>query len=141
MARSTNYSILADVVLNLNNIQKQLDSKKYDININTKLDSNIKTELSDINTKTKDLSKSNEDLGLTYQQLSMIADGCIDALRNMYSQVLELDSAITDFKKVSDLQGESLNNYVGNLTEAGKQVARTGKPNRSEPVCCDGKAA
>lgn len=141
MAKSTNYSILADVVLNLNNIQQQLNSKKYDININTKLDSNIKTELSDINTKTKDLSKSNEDLGFTYQQLSMIANGCIDALRNMYTQVLELDSAITDFKKVSDLQGESLNNYVGNLTEAGKQVARTGKPNRSEPVCCDGKAA
>ena len=141
MAKSTNYSILADVVLNLDNIQKQLNSKKYDINIKTNLDNNIKTELSDINTKTKDLSKSNEDLGLTYQQLSMIADGCIDALRNMYTQVLELDSAITDFKKVSDLQGESLNNYVDNLTEAGKQVARTGKPNRSEPVCCDGKAA
>lgn len=141
MARSTNYSILADVVLNLDNIQKQLNSKKYDINIKTNLDNNIKTELSDINTKTKDLSKSTEDLGLTYQQLSMIADGCINALRNMYTQVLELDSAITEFKKVSDLQGESLNNYVDNLTEAGKQVARTGKPNRSEPVCCDGKAA
>lgn len=141
MAKSTNYSILADVVLNLDNIQKQLNSRKYDINIKTNLDNNIKTELSDINTKTKDLSKSTEDLGLTYQQLSMIADGCINALRNMYTQVLELDSAITEFKKVSDLQGESLNNYVDNLTEAGKQVARTGKPNRSEPVCCDGKAA
>ena len=141
MAKSTNYSILADVVLNLDNIQKQLNSKKYDINIKTKLDSNVKTELSDINTKTKDLAKSTEDLGLTYQQFSMIADSCIDALKSMYTQVFELDSAITEFKKVSDLQGESLNNYVGNLTEAGKQVARTGKPNRSEPVCCDGKAA
>lgn len=141
MARSTNYSILADVVLNLDNIQKQLNSRKYDINIKTKLDNNIKTELSDINKETEKLKKSNKDLGLTYQQLSMIADGCIDALRNMYTQVLELDSAITEFKKVSDLQGESLNNYVDNLTEAGKQVARTGKPNRSEPVCCDGKAA
>ncbi len=141
MARSTNYSILADVVLNLDNIQKQLNSRKYDINIKTKLDNNIKTELSDINKETEKLKKSNKDLGLTYQQLSMIADSCIDALRNMSTQVLELDSAITDFKKVSDLQGESLNNYVGNLTEAGKQVARTGKPNRSEPVCCDGKAA
>ncbi len=141
MAKSTNYSILADVVLNLDNIQKQLNSRKYNININTKLDSNIKTELSDIDKETKKLKKSNKDLGLTYQQLSMIADSCIDALRNMCTQVLELDSAITEFKKVSDLQGESLNKYVDNLTEAGKQVARTGKPNRSEPVCCDGKAA
>ena len=141
MAKSTNYSILADVVLNLDNIQKQLNSRKYDININTKLDSNIKTELSDIDKETKDLAQSTEDLGFTYQQFSMIADACVNALTSMYTQVLELDSAITEFKKVSDLQGESLNNYVGNLTEAGKQVARTGKPNRSEPVCCDGKAA
>jgi hypothetical protein len=37
----------------------------------------------------------------------------------------ELDSALTDFKKVSDLSGDSLTEYVGKLTELGEETART----------------
>ena len=59
----------------------------------------------------------------------------------MYEQVKNLDDAMTDFKKVSDLQGAALDKYVAKLSQSGREVARTGKPNRSEPVCCDGKAA
>ena len=44
----------------------------------------------------------------------------------MVNQVKEMDSAITEFKKVSDLSGKSLDNYVQGLAEAGATVARTG---------------
>nr|DAM83517.1 MAG TPA: hypothetical protein [Caudoviricetes sp.] len=39
------------------------------------------------------------------------------------------------------MSGASLDSYVDKLTKAGQSVARTGKPNRSEPVCTDGKCA
>ena len=44
-----------------------------------------------------------------------------------------MDESLTEFKKVSTLSGNELDRYVDKLSEAGKQVARTGKPNRSEP--------
>ena len=37
---------------------------------------------------------------------------------------------LTEFKKVSDLSGASLDNYTSKLSEIGKTVARTGKPKR-----------
>lgn len=36
-------------------------------------------------------------------------------------------------KKVSDLSGSSLDNYVAKLSEMGTVVARTGKPKRQAP--------
>ena len=54
---------------------------------------------------------------------------------------ITLDTAQTEFKKVSDLTGAALDSYTQKLANMGKEVGRTGKPNRSEPVCCDGKAA
>ena len=66
---------------------------------------------------------------------------CVDIIEKMTDQVFELDTSLTEFKKVSDLSGSALDSYVDKLSDMGKEVARTGKPNRSEPVCCDGKAA
>lgn len=43
----------------------------------------------------------------------------------MIGQYAELDAAVTEFKKVSDLTGQSLDNYVQKLGEMGTSVART----------------
>lgn len=52
------------------------------------------------------------------------------AVNDAISQVFELDSAITEFRKVSDLSGEALDDYTDKLADLGAEVART----RSEMV-------
>ena len=55
------------------------------------------------------------------------------AIEAFVGQTMEMDESLTEYKKVSTLSGYELDRYVDKLSEAGKQVARTGKPNRSEP--------
>ena len=47
------------------------------------------------------------------------------AIMQTISTVKEFDSALTEFRKVSNLSGESLNAYVDKLGELGSTVART----------------
>ena len=138
---NTNYSIIADVELELKNAQKQLNEFRKDNKLN--LDLNVKgsKSLSDADGKVKKLDDSTKDLVFTYQQFRQVLDSVVDVTGKMVEQVKTLDAAQTEFRKVSDLSGKALDAYQDKLSKAGKTVGRTGKPNRSEPVCCDGKAA
>lgn len=135
MASNNDYSILAKVVLDLNNIQQQLNNaaKKVTFKVDGKGIRSVTAELDTMSTATQQASKHAEDLGLTYQQARLIMDKCVDTISSMVEQVYTLNSAMTEFKKVSDLRGSGLEDYVQSLSEMGKTVARTGKPNRSEP--------
>lgn len=137
----TNYSIIADVELELKNAQQQLNEFRKENKINLDVNVNGGKSLEDTSNKTKNLDDSTKDLMFTYQQFRQVLDSVIDVAGKMSEQVKALDSAQTDFKKVSDLSGQALDAYQEKLSAAGKTVGRTGKPNRSEPVCCDGKAA
>ena len=138
---NTNFSIIADVELELKDAQKQLDGFRKDNKLN--LDLNVKgsKSLSDADGKVKKLDDSTKDLVFTYQQFRQVLDSVVDVTGKMVEQVKTLDAAQTEFRKVSDLSGKALDAYQDKLSKAGKTVGRTGKPNRSEPVCCDGKAA
>ena len=134
MASNNDYSILAKVVLDLNNIQSQLNNaaKKVTFKVDGKGIRSVTAELDTMSTATQQASKHAEDLGLTYQQARLIMDKCVDTISSMVEQVYTLNSAMTEFKKVSDLRGSGLEDYVQSLSEMGKTVARTGKPNRYE---------
>ena len=138
---NTHYSIIADVELELKNAQKQLNEFRKDNKLN--LDLNVKgsKSLSDADGKVKKLDDSTKDLVFTYQQFRQVLDSVIDVTGKMVEQVKTLDAAQTEFKKVSDLSGKALDAYQDKLSKAGKTVGRTGKPNRSEPVCTNGKCA
>lgn len=138
---NTQYSIIADVELELKNAQKQLNEFRKDNKLN--LDLNVKgsKSLSDADGKVKKLDDSTKDLVFTYQQFRQVLDSVVDVTGKMVEQVKTLDAAQTEFRKVSELSGKALDAYQDKLSKAGKTVGRTGKPNRSEPVCCDGKAA
>ena len=75
-------------------------------------------------------AKSAENLGLTFQEANLIMSRSLDIITSMVDEVYALDSSLTEFKKVSDLSGASLENYTNKLSEIGKTVARTGKPKR-----------
>ena len=138
---NTHYSIIADVELELKNAQKQLNEFRKDNKLN--LDLNVKgsKSLSDADGKVKKLDDSTKDLVFTYQQFRQVLDSVVDVTGKMVEQVKTLDAAQTEFKKVSDLSGKALDAYQDKLSKAGKTVGRTGKPNRSEPVCTNGKCA
>lgn len=130
------------------NVGVKLDTSKIQSDLNKALQSKsttvkVKTDgsMSKLAGETDRLNQSTQDVINTYQVFSQILNKSVEAIKSMASATIELDSAMTEFKKVSDLSGKSLDSYVNNLTKVGQSVARTGKPNRSEPVCCDGKAA
>ena len=139
--KGRNYSILVGIKLDTSDVQKQLDKIKLnDININVKV--NGKDELKETNEILKETNKENkkaskaakehadevEKLGLTYQQANAIMSKSVEIIGMMVDSVFELDDALTSFKKVSDLSGQSLDSYVEKLTQMGLEVGRTGKP-------------
>lgn len=141
MGRQSQYSILVDAELNLKDLENQLKGHKYKIDVDSSGAKSGAKNMKDASDSAKELKNAGDDLSLTYQVANDVFRRSIQVISSMIEQVRELDSAITDFKKVSDLSGASLDAYVDKLTKAGQSVARTGKPNRSEPVCTDGKCA
>lgn len=141
MGRQSQYSILVDAELNLKDLENQLKGHKYKIDVDSSGAKSGAKNMKDASASAKELKNAGDDLSLTYQVANDVFRRSIQVISSMVEQVRELDSAITEFKKVSDLSGASLDSYVDKLTKAGQSVARTGKPNRSEPVCTDGKCA
>ena len=72
-----------------------------------------------------------ETLGVTkkviqFGAITAIIRGVTSGLGDMVKNVYELDGALTEFKKVSDLSGKGLERYTDQAYKAGKTVARTG---------------
>lgn len=140
MAQS-NYSIIADVELELKKAKQQLDEFKKNNKLNLDVNVNGGNKIKDLGSQTDSLNNSTKEVTLTYQQFRQVLDSVVEVAGKMYEQVKTLDSAVTEYSKVTELSGDALDQYVSKLSAMGKEVGRTGKPNRSEPVCCDGKAA
>lgn len=117
---ASQYSILVDVDFSTNQIQQKLRQAAQNTKINFDVDSSGIDQA----------AKSAENLGLTFQEANLIMSKSLDIITSMVEEVYALDSSLTEFKKVSDLSGASLENYTSKLSEIGKTVARTGKPKR-----------
>lgn len=78
------------------------------------------------NTKIKFDTSDLEDANLTFNVANQLFRESIDLISSLTTEVYELDSSLTEFKKVSDLSGKSLDNYVSKLSAMGTEVARTG---------------
>nr|DAK80814.1 MAG TPA: minor tail protein [Caudoviricetes sp.] len=139
---ATNYSIIVDAELDLKKIKEQLKevaSNGVDLKVHGAAQG--KKEIDDVTKSTRQLNEAGQDLELTFNVAHEVFSKFLSVVKDMAGQVYELDAALTEFKKVSDLSGSALDEYVDKLSQLGQEVGRTGKPNRSEPVCCDGKAA
>lgn len=139
---ASNYSIIVDAELDLKKIKEQLKevaSNGVDLKVHGAAQG--KKEIDDVTKSTRQLNEAGQDLELTFNVAHEVFSKFLSVVKDMAGQVYELDDALTEFKKVSDLSGSALDDYVDKLSQLGQEVGRTGKPNRSEPVCCDGKAA
>ena len=117
---ASQYSILVDVDFSTSQIQQKLQNAAKNTKINFDVDSGSIDQA----------AKAAENLGLTFQEANLIMSKSLDIITSMVDEVYALDSSLTEFKKVSDLSGASLENYTNKLSEIGKTVARTGKPKR-----------
>ena len=139
---AVNYSVVVQAELDLKKIKEQLKevaSNGVDLKVHGAAQG--KKEIDDVTKSTRQLNEAGQDLELTFNVAHEVFSKFLSVVKDMAGQVYELDAAITEFKKVSDLSGSALDDYVDKLSQLGQAVGRTGKPNRSEPVCCDGKAA
>lgn len=71
---------------------------------------------------TLDITKKVVQFGAATAVIRGVTSGIGDMVRNVY----ELDGALTEFKKVSDLSGKGLENYTNQAYETGRTVAKTG---------------
>ena len=58
--------------------------------------------------------------------VTAVIRGVTSGIGDMVQNTFELDAALTEFKKVSDLSGEGLKRYTDQAYKAGRQTARTG---------------
>lgn len=135
MASNADYSILAKVVLDLGGIQKQLNnaSKGVKFNIDSGGVATATTQMNELGDATDKAGAAAVSAYSDWYQYYMVLQQVINVVESLAEQTFTLDASMTEFKKVSDLTGSALDRYVEKLTKTGKAVARTGKPNRSEP--------
>ena len=126
---TSNFSVLVDLVPDVSSLKQKLKNQK--IEINTKVTGT--EQVQNLNTAVQDTNRSVEEATITWQQYREVLNLATRAIEAFVGQTMEMDEALTEFKKVSTLSGNELDRYVDKLAQAGKQVARTGKPNRSEP--------
>lgn len=113
MANSA-WSIRVGVDLDTSDIQSQLNQATQETKL--KLDtSGAGGALDGLNAK----------FDLTYQLANKIYQMSKEAIGAMVEQVYTVDKALTEFKKVSDLRGDDLQDYTKQLAESGRTVART----------------
>ena len=111
------FEILARVRLDTNDIQRQLQSVQANVNVNAN-SGGLEDQTVKIGADTSDFEMSISVANAIMREFTEIAKSMID-------QVYELDGAITEFKKVSDLSGTALDSYVEQLGELGQVTART----------------
>lgn len=126
---TSNFSVLVDLVPDVSSLKKKLKNQNIEIKARVTGTEKVKN----LNAAVQDNAEVVEDAALTWQQYREMLNLATRAIESFVGQTMEMDESLTEFKKVSTLSGDELDRYVNKLSEAGKQVARTGKPNRSEP--------
>lgn len=131
---ATNYSIIVDVDFKEKEVQQKLnalvknlgDKAKVDLKVN--IDGSAEKNLKQIGEAAEGVNSAGGKIGITYQAANAILSKTVEIASSMVEQVYDLDSAMTEFQKVSNLQGRDLDDYQQKLSEIGRTVARTGKP-------------
>ena len=111
------FEILAKVKLDTSNIQKQLQNVQANIN--------AKVKTGGLQDQTVNISANTSDFEMSISVANAIMREFIEIADKMVDQVYELDGAITEFKKVSELRGSGLDEYITELGQLGQTVGRT----------------
>lgn len=142
---NSNYQIFVTAKVLKGDVQKQLDEIARGLKSKLKVDLQGADKAADglksMSNEAKNANGSLDDLNLTVDAANKVFSAAMETVKDFTEQVFELNRAQIEFQKVSDLTGAALDEYTSKLAKAGQSVARTGKPNRSEPGCWDSKPA
>lgn len=111
---SSAWAIRVGVDLDTSDIQSQLDKATQGTKVN-------------LNTAEAEggLQRLSSGFDLTYQMANKLYQMSKQTIQAMVEEVREVDKALTEFKKVSDLRGSDLDDYSKGLAVSGREVART----------------
>lgn len=126
---SWNIGVGIEIKTSTSEIQKKLNeaAKNVNINIKAKGAKEASDGISDLSKNMNKASSSAKNFELTYQAANMIMEKSIDIIKSMVSEVYTMNAAQVELAKVTDLSGESMDEYVSKLTDMGAEVAKTGK--------------
>lgn len=126
---SWNIGVGIEIKTSTSEIQKKLNdaAKNVNINIKAKGAKEASDGISNLSKNMNEASSSAKNFELTYQAANMIMEKSIDIIKSMVSEVYTMNAAQVELAKVTDLSGESMDEYVSKLTDMGAEVAKTGK--------------
>lgn len=126
---SWNIGVGIEIKTSTSEIQKKLNdaAKNVNINIKAKGAKEASDGISNLSKNMNEASSSAKIFELTYQAANMIMEKSIEIIRSMVSEVYTMNAAQVELAKVTDLSGESMDEYVSKLTDMGAEVAKTGK--------------
>ena len=125
-------------VTELNSQIKSLEKKVAHLQL--KVDSKkIKTANKDLNQLNKTARQGKDDANkwqyswtkafqsfTTYMSVTTVFYQTINTIKDMINEVVELDDALVELRKVTDLEGESLQKFTQDAYDAAEAVAKTG---------------
>ena len=126
---SWNIGVGIEIQTSTSEIQKKLNEAAKNVNINIKA-KGAKEASDGINNLSKNMDKASskaKKFELTYQAANMIMEKSVEIISSMVSEVYTMNAAQIELAKVTDLSGESMDEYVSKLTDMGAEVAKTGK--------------
>ena len=126
---SWNIGVGIEIQTSTREIQQQLNdvARNIALNIDARCANEASDGISNLSDNMNEASSSAENFELTYQAANMIMEKSIEIISSMVSEVYTLNAAQVELSKVTDLSGESMDEYVSKLTDMGAEVAKTGK--------------
>lgn len=126
---SWNIGVGIEIKTSTSEIQKKLNdaAKNINLNINAKGAKEASDGIGNLSKNMNEASSSAKNFELTYQAANMIMEKSIDIIKSMVSEVYTMNAAQVELAKVTDLSGESMDEYVSKLIDMGAEVAKTGK--------------
>lgn len=128
---SNNYSINVKALLDENNLQGQLNKLASNFKGFKFGDAGTKSATSGFNKMKKAMDKTSQsmssiiDKNSRWQLGTKIIDSVYNSFRNGVSAVFELDAAMTELRKVSNMTGAELEQFGDRALQVGEKVART----------------
>lgn len=120
-------------------LTKYTDNAGRTVTINQKLINGAEQYKVTLREQTKEINKNTKAASIwgvswkqafqnfvTYRLVQKSFDAVLSGLEDMVTQVINLDDKLTELKKVTDLEGESLDNFVKKSYAAAETVAKTG---------------
>ena len=126
---SWNIGVGIEIQTSTREIQQKLNdaAKNITLNIDAKGANEASDGINNLSDNMNKASSSAENFELTYQAANMIMEKSIEIISSMVSEVYTMNAAQIELAKVTDLSGESMDEYVSKLTDMGAEVAKTGK--------------